>query len=390
MITSILRLSVERRGVMMLFALLVAFLGMYSYKQLPIDAVPDITNVQVQINTSTPGYSPLETEQRVTFIVETSLAGLPNLSYTRSLSRYGLSQVTVVFNEGTDLYFARNLVNERLNAITALLPTGLTPKMGPIATGLGEIYMYSLSSEPQARQDNGKPYDAMALREIHDWVVKPQLSLVEGVTEVYAIGGFEKQYHVNPNPLAMINMGISTDDLISALERNNANQGAGFIEHNGQQVLIRSEAQLRGINDIGKVIVKIIDGVPVKVQDIANINLGKALRSGAGTLEGQETVIGTTMMLVGENSRTVAKAVDKKLEEIKSSLPNGVLLEAVYDRTRLVDKTIDTVQINLVEGALLVIVVLFVLLGNVRAALITVNSPPTIMDFWVGCTKVTP
>ncbi len=379
MITSILRLSVERRGVMMLFALLVAFLGMYSYKQLPIDAVPDITNVQVQINTSTPGYSPLETEQRVTFVVETSLAGLPNLSYTRSLSRYGLSQVTVVFNEGTDLYFARNLVNERLNAITALLPTGLTPKMGPIATGLGEIYMYSLSSEPQARQDNGKPYDAMALREIHDWVVKPQLSLVEGVTEVYAIGGFEKQYHVNPNPLAMINMGISTDDLISALERNNANQGAGFIEHNGQQVLIRSEAQLRGINDIGKVIVKIIDGVPVKVQDIANINLGKALRSGAGTLEGQETVIGTTMMLVGENSRTVAKAVDKKLEEIKSSLPNGVLLEAVYDRTRLVDKTIDTVQINLVEGALLVIVVLFVLLGNVRAALITAAVIPMAM-----------
>jgi cobalt-zinc-cadmium resistance protein CzcA len=379
MITSILRLSVERRGVMMLFALLVAFLGMYSYKQLPIDAVPDITNVQVQINTSTPGYSPLETEQRVTFVVETSLAGLPNLSYTRSLSRYGLSQVTVVFNEGTDLYFARNLVNERLNAITALLPTGLTPKMGPIATGLGEIYMYSLSTEPQARQDNGKPYDAMALREIHDWVVKPQLSLVEGVTEVYAIGGFEKQYHVNPNPLAMINMGISTDDLISALERNNANQGAGFIEHNGQQVLIRSEAQLRGINDIGKVIVKIIDGVPVKVQDIANINLGKALRSGAGTLEGQETVIGTTMMLVGENSRTVAKAVDKKLEEIKSSLPNGVLLEAVYDRTRLVDKTIDTVQINLVEGALLVIVVLFVLLGNVRAALITAAVIPMAM-----------
>ena len=379
MITSILRLSVERRGVMMLFALLIAFLGMYSYKQLPIDAVPDITNVQVQINTATPGYSPLETEQRVTFVVETSLAGLPNLSYTRSLSRYGLSQVTVVFNEGTDLYFARNLVNERLNAITALLPTGLTPKMGPIATGLGEIYMYSLSSEPQARQDNGKPYDAMALREIHDWVVKPQLSLVEGVTEVYAIGGFEKQYHVNPNPLAMINMGISTDDLISALERNNANQGAGFIEQNGQQVLIRSEAQLRGINDIGKVIVKIIDGVPVKVQDIANVNLGKALRSGAGTLEGQETVIGTTMMLVGENSRTVAKAVDKKLEEIKSSLPHGVLLEAVYDRTRLVDKTIDTVQINLVEGALLVIVVLFVLLGNVRAALITAAVIPMAM-----------
>ena len=364
---------------MMLFALFVAFFGMYSYKQLPIDAVPDITNVQVQINTATPGYSPLETEQRITFIVETSLAGLPNLSYTRSISRYGLSQVTVVFKEGTDLYFARNLVNERLTAIAAQLPTGLTPEMGPISTGLGEIYMYSLSAEPQARQDNGQPYDAMALREIHDWVVKPQLSLVEGVTEVYAVGGFEKQYHVNPNPVAMINFGISTGDLLSALKRNNANQGAGFVEQNGQQVLIRSEAQLKGIDDIGQVVVKIIDGVPVKIQDIAQINLGKELRSGAGTLNGQETVIGTTMMLVGENSRTVAKAVDSKLETIKTSLPEGVILEAVYDRTSLVDKTIDTVQKNLVEGALLVIVVLFVLLGNVRAALITAAVIPLAM-----------
>jgi cobalt-zinc-cadmium resistance protein CzcA len=364
---------------MMLFALFVAFFGMYSYKQLPIDAVPDITNVQVQINTATPGYSPLETEQRITFIVETSLAGLPNLSYTRSISRYGLSQVTVVFKEGTDLYFARNLVNERLTAIAAQLPTGLTPEMGPISTGLGEIYMYSLSAEPQARQDNGQPYDAMALREIHDWVIEPQLSLVEGVTEVYAIGGFEKQYHVNPNPVAMINFGISTGDLLSALERNNANQGAGFVEQNGQQVLIRSEAQLKGIDDIGQVVVKIIDGVPVKIQDIAQINLGKELRSGAGTLNGQETVIGTTMMLVGENSRTVAKAVDSKLETIKTSLPEGVILEAVYDRTSLVDKTIDTVQKNLVEGALLVIVVLFVLLGNVRAALITAAVIPLAM-----------
>ena len=229
--------------------------------------------MQVQINTATPGYSPLETEQRVTFIVETSLAGLPNLSYTRSISRYGLSQVTVVFKEETDLYFARNLVNERLNAIAAQLPIGLTPEMGPIATGLGEIYMYSLSAEPQARQDNGMPYDAMALREIHDWVVKPQLSLVEGVTEVYAIGGFEKQYHVNPNPVAMINFGISTTDLISALERNNANQGAGFVEQNGQQVLIRSKAQLKGIDDIGQVVVKIIDGIPVKVLDLSLIHI---------------------------------------------------------------------------------------------------------------------
>tara|TARA_R110001599_G_scaffold284457_1_gene486495 strand:+ start:3411 stop:6542 length:3132 start_codon:yes stop_codon:yes gene_type:complete len=379
MITSILRLSIERRGVMMLLALFIAFFGMYSYNQLPIDAVPDITNVQVQINTATPGYSPLETEQRVTFVVETSLAGLPNLSYTRSLSRYGLSQVTVVFEEGTDLYFARNLVNERLTAITAQLPLGLTPKMGPIATGLGEIYMYSLSAEPTARQENGKPYDAMALREIHDWVVKPQLALVSGVAEVYAIGGFEKQYHVNPNPLSMIHFGVGVDELISALERNNANQGAGFVEQNGQQVLVRSEAQLKGIEDIGQVTVKIIDSVPIKIKDIASVNLGKELRSGAGTLKGEETVIGTAMMLVGENSRSVAQAVGDKLEIIKASLPNGIILETVYDRTSLVDKAIDTVQKNLVEGALLVIVVLFVLLGNVRAALITAAVIPLAM-----------
>ena len=316
MIASILRLSIERRGVMMLFALFVAFFGMYSYQQLPIDAVPDITNVQVQINTATPGYSPLETEQRVTFIVETSLAGLPNLSYTRSISRYGLSQVTVVFKEETDLYFARNLVNERLNAIAAQLPIGLTPEMGPIATGLGEIYMYSLSAEPQARQDNGMPYDAMALREIHDWVVKPQLSLVEGVTEVYAIGGFEKQYHVNPNPVAMINFGISTTDLISALERNNANQGAGFVEQNGQQVLIRSKAQLKGIDDIGQVVVKIIDGIPVKL--IASLLPGKSKLS---------STIYTNIHLLAKMERTHSEdyKAETKIAKLSLKAQNNII-----------------------------------------------------------------
>jgi cobalt-zinc-cadmium resistance protein CzcA len=353
--------------------------GLWSYQKLPIDAVPDITNVQVQINTQAQGYSPLETEQRITFVVETALAGLPNLSYTRSLSRYGLSQVTAVFDEGTDLYFARNLINTKLGAIKSQLPQGLEPEMGPIATGLGEIYMYTLTAQDGATQSSGEPYDAMALREIHDWVVKPQLALVKGVTEVNAIGGYVKQYHVNPKPQKMLSFGLSMQDLMTALERNNANQGAGFIERNGQQILVRSQAQLKSIADIGNVVVTQIDGVPITVNDIGSVAIGKELRTGAATREGQETVLGTAMMLVGENSRAVALAVGEKVTYIQSSLPQGVLIEAVYDRTTLVDKAINTVQKNLVEGALLVIVVLFLLLGNVRAALITAAVIPLVM-----------
>jgi cobalt-zinc-cadmium resistance protein CzcA len=379
MIDSILRLSIERRGIILLLMLFVIGAGLWSYQKLPIDAVPDITNVQVQINTQAQGYSPLETEQRITFVVETALAGLPSLSYTRSLSRYGLSQVTAVFDEGTDLYFARNLINTKLGAIKSQLPQGLEPEMGPIATGLGEIYMYTLRAQDGATQSNGELYDAMALREIHDWVVKPQLALVKGVTEVNAIGGYVKQYHVNPNPQKMLSFGLSMQDLITALERNNANQGAGFIERNGQQILVRSQAQLESIADIGNVVVTQIDGVPVTVRDIGGVAIGKELRTGAATREGQETVLGTAMMLVGENSRAVALAVGEKVSYIQSSLPQGVLIQSVYDRTTLVDKAINTVQKNLVEGALLVVVVLFLLLGNMRAALITAAVIPLAM-----------
>jgi cobalt-zinc-cadmium resistance protein CzcA len=379
MIESILRLSIERRGIMLLLILFIAGLGLWSYQKLPIDAVPDITNVQVQINTQAQGYSPLETEQRITFVVETALAGLPNLSYTRSLSRYGLSQITAVFDEGTDLYFARNLINARLGAIKSQLPQGLEPEMGPIATGLGEIYMYTLSAIDNARQSNGQPYDAMALREVHDWVVKPQLALVKGVTEVNTIGGYTKQYHVNPDPQKMLNFNLSMQDLLTALARNNANQGAGFVERNGQQILIRSQAQLKTLEDIGNVVVKRIDSIPVTVNDIGEVAIGKELRTGAATREGVETVLGTAMMLVGENSRAVSLAVAQKVADIQTSLPEGVIIQSVYDRTTLVDKAINTVQKNLVEGALLVIVILFLLLGNVRAALITAAVIPLAM-----------
>lgn len=379
MIESILRLAIERRFLFLSFILVIVGIGVWSYQKLPIDAVPDITNVQVQINTSAPGYSPLEAEQRITYPVETALAGLPKLSHTRSLSRYGLSQVTVVFEEGTDIYFARNLINARLGAIKSVLPAGLEPEMGPISTGLGEIFMYTVQADPSARMSNGEPYTATALREIQDWIIKPQLAQVKGVIEVNSIGGYNKQYHVLPNPEKLLYHQVSLEDVADALRSNNDNRGAGYIEANGQQLLVRSQGQLATIEEIRQVIIKQNDGVPVKIDDVAEVAIGKELRTGAATRNGVETVLGTAMMLIGENSRTVARDVALKLADIQASLPEGVIAEAVYDRTSLVDKAVKTVSKNLLEGALLVIVVLFVLLGNIRAALITAAVIPLAM-----------
>lgn len=379
MINAILRFSVERRFLTLSLILVLVGVGVWSFQRLPIDAVPDITNVQVQINTEAPGYSPLEVEQRITFPVETALYGLPNLSYTRSLSRYGLSQVTVVFEEGTDIYFARNLINERLGAIKSGLPPGLEPEMGPIATGLGEIFMYTVEALPDATQADGSPLDATALREIQDWIIKPQLAQVPGVIEVNTIGGYDKQYHVTPSPQRLLEFGITVDELVSALRANNTNRGAGYIERNGQQLLVRSPGQLATIGDIEQVVIANRDGAPVRVADVAEVAIGKELRTGAATRDGKETVMGTAMMLAGENSRAVAQAVAEKLDAIQPSLPDGVKVEAVYDRTALVDKVIATVEKNLLEGALLVIVVLFLLLGNLRAALITAAVIPLSM-----------
>ena len=379
MINSILRLAIERRLLILCFIFVIVGVGVWSYQKLPIDAVPDITNVQVQINTAAPGYSPLESEQRITYPVETALAGLPNLSYTRSLSRYGLSQVTVVFEEGTDIYFARNLINARLGAIKSVLPSGLEPEMGPISTGLGEIFMYTVQAKPNAKMPNGEPYTATALREIQDWIIKPQLAQVKGVIEINSIGGYNKQYHVMPDPAKLLVYKVSVEDVVQALEANNDNRGAGYIERNGQQLLVRSPGQLASIEDIGNVIIAEHDTVPIKIKDVAGIGIGKELRTGAATRDGVETVLGTAMMLIGANSRTVAQGVASKLTDIQSSLPEGVVAEAVYDRTALVDKAIATVSKNLMEGALLVIVVLFLLLGNFRAALITAAVIPLAM-----------
>ncbi len=350
MINSIVRAAVEQRWLILALMLVWIGVGVWSYSSLPIDAVPDITNVQVQINTAAPGYSPLETEQRVTFPVETALSGLPNLDYTRSLSRYALSQVTVVFEEGTDLYFARNLINERLSAVRSQLPPGLEPEMGPISSGLGEIYMYAVRAEPGATQADGRPWDAMGLREVQEWIIRPQLVLTPGVAEVN-----------------------------SALMRNNSNRGAGYVERNGQQLLVRSPGLLESIADIEQVVVTQREGVPVLVNDVAEVALGRELRSGAATVAGEEAVVGTTMMLLGENSRAVARDVAERIETINRSLPDGVYIQTLYDRTTLVDKAISTVQKNLLEGALLVIVVLFLLLGNIRAALITAAVIPLAM-----------
>ncbi len=365
--------SLAHRWLVLVAVIGLSVLGLYNYQQLPIDAVPDITNVQVQINTEAPGYSPLESEQRITFPVETAMAGIPRLDYTRSISRYGLSQVTVVFKEGTDIYLARQLVNERLSEVKERLPDGIEPAMGPIATGLGEIFMYTVTAK------DGSKYDPMELRTVQDWIVRPQLRQTPGVVEVNTIGGYTKQFHVLPDPGKLLAYHMTMQDIMAALARNNSNTGAGYIERFGGQYLIRSPGQLATLEDIRSITVAKREGVPIQLGSIAEVALGSELRTGAATQNGKEVVLGTVFMLMGENSRHVARAAAKRLESIKPSLPEGVELNPLYDRTSLVDKTIATVQKNLAEGALLVIVVLLLLLGNWRAALITAAVIPVAM-----------
>ncbi|AEB85733.1 efflux RND transporter permease subunit [Alicycliphilus denitrificans] len=381
MFEKIIRFAIEQRWLVLLAVLGMAALGVFSYQRLPIDAVPDITNVQVQINTPAPGYSPLESEQRVTFPIETAMAGLPHLEQTRSLSRYGLSQVTVVFKDGTDIYFARQLVNERIQEAKEKLPAGLSPALGPVATGLGEIYMWTVETKEGALKPDGTPYTPTDLREIQDWIIKPQLRNVPGVTEINTIGGYAKEYQVAPSPDKLVAYGLSMADLVQALERNNANVGAGYIERRGEQYLIRAPGQVAGIEDIANIVVSQAQGAPIRVRDIAEVGIGKELRTGAATENGREVVLGTVFMLMGENSRTVSQAVDKRLQEVNKTLPPGVIAQTVYDRTILIDKAIATVKKNLTEGALLVVAILFLFLGNIRAAVITAAVIPLAMLF---------
>ena len=381
MFERIIRFAIEHRWLVMLAVIAMAAVGIYNYQKLPIDAVPDITNVQVQINTSAAGYSPLEVEQRVTFPIETVMAGLPGLQETRSLSRYGLSQVTVIFKDSTDIYFARQLVNQRIQEARENLPAGVTPMMGPISTGLGEIYLWTVESEPGAKKPDGTPYTPTDLREIQDWIIKPQLRQVTGVTEINSIGGFAKEYLIAPDPAKLSSYRLSLSDVVNAIDRNNSNVGMGYIERRGEQFLVRAPGQVRTLDDIRNTILSNVDGVPIRVRDVATVDVGRELRTGAATENGREVVLGTVFMLIGENSRAVSQAVASKMVEVNRSLPKGVVAIPVYDRTTLVDKAINTVKKNLLEGAVLVIVILFLFLGNIRAAIITALVIPLSMLF---------
>ena len=381
MFERILRFAIEHRWLVMLGVIGMAALGVFSYQKLPIDATPDITNVQVQINTRASGYSPLETEQRATYPIETVMAGLPHLKQIRSISRYGLSQVTVIFEDGTDIYFARQLVNERIQSAKEKLPTGVSPELGPISTGLGEIYLWTVEAKEGAKKPDGTPYTPTDLREIQDWIIKPQLRTVPGVTEINSIGGFSKEYLIAPNPARLSSYGLGLQDVVNALDRNNANVGAGYIEKNGEQYLVRAPGQVKTIDDIKNIIVSNVAGVPIRIRDIGDVGVGRELRTGAATENGREVVLGTVFMLIGENSRTVAQAAAERLKAINKSLPEGVVAVPVYDRTVLVDKAVNTVKKNLIEGAILVIAILFLFLGNIRAAIMTAMVIPLAMLF---------
>lgn len=377
----IIQFSIQNAIWVLLFACTWIAVGIYSYQKLPIDAVPDITNTQVQINTQAKGFTALEVEQRITYPIENAMAGIPDLELTRSISRYGLSQVTIVFKDGTDIYWARQQINQRIQEAQSELPAQIAPTMSPVSTGLGEIYQWVLKADPNAKKPDGTAYTPMDLREIQDWIVRPQLQRVKGVAEVNTIGGFEKTYVVSPDLNRMQQLNISLEQLQQALAQNNENRGAGYIEDNGQQLTVRVPGAFNGLSDIENTMLGSPNGSPIRVGDIAQVSIGHDLRTGGATYNGKETVLGVAMMAMGGNSRTVSKAVDAKLQDIQNSLPKGVVIETAYDRTTLVEKAIKTVQKNLVEGAILVIIILFLFLGNIRAALITACVIPLSMLF---------
>ncbi|PWG01987.1 efflux RND transporter permease subunit [Sphingosinicella humi] len=394
MIDRILDTAVRFRWAVVAVTLIVAAYGAFQLFRLPIDAVPDITNKQVQVNTAAPAFGPLDMERLVTFPIETALAGIPGLDHTRSISRNGFSQVTAVFDEDVDIYFARQQVSERLTQAGESLPEGAEPQMGPVSTGLGEVLMWTVSYAPTATAESpkiaGRPGfqpdgsyltpdgDLLTtevaklayLRTIQDWIVRPQLRTVEGVAGVDSIGGYEKQFVVQPDPGRLAGYGISFSELADALERANISVGANFIERGGEAFLVRADARIRHIDEIARTTVAVRNGVPVTVGDVANVTIGGDLRTGAASIDGKETVIGTALMLAGGNSRIVAEDVAERLEEVAGSLPPGISVTPVYNRSTLVEATIATVEKNLVEGALLVIAALFWLLGNIRAAII--------------------
>jgi heavy metal efflux system protein len=402
MLERVIRFSIEHRFLILLLTIVLAGLGVYAIQHLPIDAVPDITNKQVQINTLVAALSPVDIERQVTFPIETTLAGIPGLEYTRSISRNGFSQVTAVFRDDVDIFFARQQVNERLSEARDNLPPGAEPTMGAISTGLGEVYMWTVEyahtdarraaadgavgwqrdgsyRTPEGQQLTNDLERAAYLRTVQDWIIRPQLKNVEGVAGVDAIGGYVKQYHVQPDPMKLVSYGLTFQDVIEALERNNVSTGAGYIERKGEAYLVRADGRITNEGEIANIVIGSRHGTPIYIRDVARVGIGPELRTGSATENGGEVVVGTALMLVGANSRTVAAAVDAKMQEIRKSLPPDVQVKTVLNRSKLVNATIWTVEKNLAEGALLVIVVLFLLLGNIRAALITALAIPLSM-----------
>ncbi|HEY2147662.1 MAG TPA: CusA/CzcA family heavy metal efflux RND transporter, partial [Pirellulales bacterium] len=403
MLEKLLHFSIKHRWLVVVLTVGASGIGVWSLSRLPIDAVPDITNNQVQINTLVPAFSPEQVERQVTFSVETALAGMPGLQYTRSLSRNGFSQVTAVFADNVDVYFARGQIGERLTEVRRDLPRGVEPKMGPVTTGLGEVYMWTVEyAHPRGRgatavageagwQPDGAYLTpegqrleteielAAYLREVQDWIIRPQLKKIDGVAGIDVIGGYEKQYHVQPDPMKVVRFGLTFQEIVEALERNNVSRGAGYIEEKGTSYPVSIGGLLHNMEDVKNVVVGVRNGTPIRIRELADVRIGSELRTGSGSKGGNEVVIGTAMMLIGANSRTVAAAVDRRMADVNRTLPPDVVATTAYNRTKLVRSTIDTVGHNLAEGAILVIVVLFLLLGNITAALITALAIPISM-----------
>ena len=401
MIARIVTWAVEKRWLVLLLTVIVAAIGAFSLYRLPIDAVPDITNNQVQINVRAPALSPELVEKQVSFPIETALAGTPGLEYTRSLSRNGFAQITAVFSDATDIYFARQQVGERLRGVQENLPDGVNPEMGPIATGLGEVYMYTVRLDHR-EDDKHKPGEpgqqpdgsyitpegerltteedkATYLRTAQDWIVTPLLKTTPGLAGVDSIGGYAKQFLVVPDVQKLASLGITLTDLGNALERNNTSVGGGFVNRNGEGLAVRSDALVRNASELARTVIATRNGVPITVEQVATVKTGQAIRMGSASENGTEVVVGTAIMRIGENSRIVSTAVAEKLKTINASLPPDVVIQPVLNRTELVNSTIKTVAKNLSEGAVLVIVVLFLLLGNFRAALIAALVIPITM-----------
>ncbi len=401
MIGRIVTLSVEKRWLVLLLTIAAALLGIGALRQLPIDAVPDITNNQVQINVVAPALSPDQIEKQVAFTVETALAGIPGLEYTRSLSRNGFAQITAVFTEKTDIYFARAQVAERLRTAEEDLPEGVNPEMGPIATGLGDIFMWTVEYREldQVHHRNGEPGlqrdasyitpegdhlvsdadKATYLRTVQDWIVTPQLKSAAGLAGVDSLGGYTKEYLVVPDVQRMAAMRLTLQDLTTALQRSNTSAGAGVVNRNGEGLAVRSDGRVRNADELARTVVATRESVPILLNQIATVRTGQGLRMGSASENGHEVVVGTAVMRIGENSRTVSTGVAERLTQIGRSLPVDVVVKPVMNRTELVNSTISTVARNLAEGAVLVIVVLFALLGNFRAALIAACVIPITM-----------